>query len=66
VDGIFFLVTLTIILVGLLLLGLSDTVISIADTSVPNNGIAGSVGEADNSDSSSAVITIMIYTVTDE
>jgi len=45
---------------------LFDTSISIADTSVPNNEIAGNVGEADNLGSSSAAITITMYTVTDE
>ena len=32
-----FLVTLAILLAGLTLFGLSDTAISIADTSIPNN-----------------------------
>ena len=49
--------TLSIINVVLNLLGLSDNVISIADTSIPDNEIAGSVSKASNS-SATATITI--------
>ena len=51
----FLLATLAVILAGLVLSGLSDTGISIADTGVPNNEIAGN--EANNS-SGTATITI--------
>ena len=50
-------VTLTILLVGLVLLGLSDTDISIADTSVPNDEVVSSVSKASNP---SAIATITI------
>ena len=50
-------VTPAILMVGLVLLGLSDTGISIADTSVPDNEAASSVNKAGNS-SASAAITI--------
>lgn len=62
---LFFIVTLAILLAGLVLFGLSDTVISIADTSVPNDEVANGQ-EVDNPDSASAVITITMYTVSDE
>ena len=51
------LVTLAIILTGLVLFGLSDAVISIADTSTPDNEVTSSVSKASNS-SASATITI--------
>lgn len=53
----FLLVTLAIILAGLVLLGLSNTVISIADTSTPDNEATSRVSKASNS-SASATITI--------
>ena len=46
-----------ILLVGLVLLGLSDTDISIADTSIPENNGTNRITEASNS-SASATITI--------
>ena len=52
-----FLITLAILLTGLVLLGLSDTDISVADTSVPNDEVVSSVSKARNS---SASVTIMI------
>ena len=61
----FFVVTLVIILAGLILFGLSDTVISITDTSVLGKEATSSISKASNS-SASATITITMYTVTDE
>ena len=58
-------VTLAILLVGLVLLSLNDTDISVADTSVPDNEVISSVSKANNS-SASGVITITMYTVADE
>ena len=57
--------TLAIILAGLVLLGLTDTSISIADTGVPNREATSSVSKASNS-SASATITITMYAVADE
>jgi hypothetical protein len=54
-----------ILLVGLVLLGLSDTRISIADTSVPNNEVTGTISKAGNS-SASATIMITMHAVADE
>ena len=51
---------------GLLLLGISDTSASIADTNVPDNEIPSNVREADDSDSATATITITMYTLPDE
>jgi hypothetical protein len=56
----FLLTTLAIILAALVLFGLSDTSISIADTGVPNNEAASSISKASNS-SASATITITVY-----
>ena len=50
-------VTLTILLVGLILLGLGDTDITVTDTSVPDNEVASVAGKASNS-SASVVITV--------
>jgi hypothetical protein len=61
----FLLATLAILLAGLVLLGLSDTSISIADTSTPDNEITSSISKASNS-SASATIIITMYTVSDE
>lgn len=58
-------VTLAILLVGLVLLGSSDTGISIADTSIPVGELTTSQTEASNS-SASATITITMYAVADE
>ena len=58
-------VTLTVILLGLILFELSDTGISVADTSIIDNGITSSMSEASNS-SASATITITMYAVADE
>ena len=40
-------VTLAILLVGLVLLGVSDTRISFADTSIPDNNVTSSIGSGD-------------------
>ena len=58
-------VKLAILLVGSVLLGLSDTDISIADTSIPQNDGTSTVAKASNS-SASATITITMYAVADE
>ena len=58
-------VAIAILLIGLVLLGLSDTRISIADTTVPNNALASRISEASNS-SARATITIMMYTLPNE
>lgn len=62
---LFFVVILAIIIIGLPLLGLSDTVISVADTANSSNEVAGSVSKASNS-SASATITITMYAVANE
>ena len=54
-----------ILLAGLVLLGLSDTNIFVADTSVPNDEVASSVSKASNS-SASATITITMTGMLDE
>jgi hypothetical protein len=54
-----------ILLVGLVLLGLSGTDISIADPGIPDNEVTSSVSKAGNS-SASATITITMYDVADE
>ena len=59
-----FLITFAILLLVSVLLGLSDTDISAADASIPDNEVASSISKASNS-SASAVITIMMYTVID-
>ena len=61
----FFLITFAIIITGSVLLGLSDTGISIADTGIPDNEVSSSVSKANNS-SASATITITMYAVDDE
>jgi len=64
VRTLFFLVILAIILVGALLLGLSDTIISIPNASVPVKEVTSSISKASNS-SASATITITMYTLPD-
>lgn len=58
-------VTIAVLLIGLVLFGLSDTNISVADTSTPCNEISSSVSKVSNS-SASATITITMYTVGNE
>ena len=55
-------VTVAILLVGLVLLGLSDTDISVAYTSINDNDVTSSVSKASNS-SPGATITITMYAV---
>lgn len=59
------LVITAILLAGLVLLGLSDTDISVADTGSPNNEVTTNIRRASNS-SSSASITITMYTLPNE
>ena len=47
------------------LLGLSDTDISVADTNIPDNETTSTISKAGNS-SASATITITMYAVVDE
>lgn len=61
----FFLVILVILLIGLVLLGSSDTAISVDDTGIPDNQITTSQTGASNS-SASATITITMTGVLDE
>ena len=58
-------VTTAIFLVGLVLLGLSDTDTSVADTSIPDNKVTNSIGKANNS-SASAIIVITMTGIFDE
>ena len=58
-------VAITILIAGLALSGLNDTRIAVADTSIPDNEVASSVSKASNS-STSATITITMYTVVNE
>ena len=60
-----FLITFTILLLVSVLLGLSDTDISVADTSIPDNEVTSSISKASNS-SASATITITMNTVADK
>ena len=53
-------VTPAILLIGLILLGLDDTDISVADTSVPDNKIT--TGHAEASDSSTTAMTVIAWT----
>ena len=55
-------VTLVILLIGLVLLGLHDTNVAVADTSILDNEVAISAIKASNS-SASATITITMYAV---
>jgi len=57
-------ITIAILLLMSVLLGLSDTVISVADVYIPDNEITTSQPEASNS-SASATITITMYAVDD-
>ena len=58
-------VILVILLVALVLFGLNDRDISVADTSIPDDGTARSVSKVSNS-SAAAIITIAMYTLPDE
>jgi len=59
------LITFTIILLVSVLLGLSDTDISVAGTNIPDNETTSTISKAGNS-SASATITITMYAVVDE
>ena len=59
------LVILAVLMAGIVLLGLNDTGISVADTGIPNNEITASQTEAGNS-SASATIRITMYTMPNE
>lgn len=61
----FLLAILVILLTGLILLGLSDTRISIADTGVADSEATSSMSKSSNS-SASATITITMYATADE
>jgi len=65
VRRLFFLTILAIVLAGLILFGLSDATISIAETNVPNNELNSSVSEASDS-SASATITITMTGIADQ
>ena len=58
-------VTPATLLVESILLGLSDTDTSVADTSIPNNEVISSVGKTSNF-STTATITITMTGVLDE
>ena len=58
-------VILIILLVELLLLGSTNKDVSVADTSIPNDEVAGSIGNANNS-SASATITITMTGIPNE
>ena len=60
-----FLITFAILLLVSVLLGLNDTDISVADTSVTNNEVANSISKAGNS-SASATITITMTGILNE
>jgi len=62
---LFFIAIIVVLLAGVVLFGLSDTAISIADTSIPDDEITTSQTEASNS-SASAAITITMTGVLDE
>ena len=53
-----------VLMIGLLLLGISDTTASIVNTNIPENEVTSSQSEANNS-SASATITITWRTVPD-
>ena len=55
-------VTLAILIVGLALSGLNDTRIAVADTNIPDNEVASSIGNS----SASATITITMTGVLNE
>ena len=58
-------VSLAILIVGLVLSGLNDTRIAIADTSVPDDEVISSINKTSNS-SASATITITMTGVLNE
>ena len=54
-----FIITLTILLAVLVLLGVNDTRIAIADTSVPNNEATSSISKTSNSLASATIMITM-------
>ena len=64
-KGLVIVISLAILLVGVALIGLGDTHISVADTSIPDNKITTSQTEARNS-SAIAIIMIAWTTASDE
>ena len=52
-------VILAILVAVLVLFGLNDTDIAIADTSIPDNEVASSVSKAGNSSASATIMTTM-------
>ena len=56
------LVLLAAVLIALVLLGVADTTVSIADTNTPDNEVASSVCQADDSHPATATITITMRT----
>ncbi len=60
------LISLLAILLGLILSGISDSAISIADTNTPESELSSRVGESEDPGSASATVTITMFTVTDE
>jgi hypothetical protein len=62
---LFFLAIIVVLLTGVVLFGLSDTVISSDDAATPNNEAVSNVSKASNS-SASAIITITMTEVLDE
>jgi hypothetical protein len=63
VKRIVIVVTLTILLVGSVLLGLNDTDISVADASIPDNEVNSSIS---NNSSATATITITMTGILNE
>ena len=56
-KGLVVVITLAILLVGLVSTGFGDAHISVADTSVPDNGITTSQSEASNSSTIAMTMT---------
>lgn len=55
--------SLVMVLIGLLLLGISDSTASVAGTSIPDNEVTNNVSET--ADSASATIRISMYALPD-
>jgi hypothetical protein len=62
VNKSFILVLLAILLAGLILFGLNDAAISVADTGTPNNEVTSSIGNS----STSATIMITMTGILNE
>lgn len=59
-------ISLIVILLGLILSDVSDSAISVADTTIADSELTSSVVESDNSDSPSASMTITMYALPEE